>query len=67
MILDAEISETSTLFPEDGPIDPPTGTAVLATLEELRIVGMWEDRTDIDDSGEFARDLRERSQVRRPE
>jgi hypothetical protein len=66
MIQDAESFEEASLFPEGGPAKPPTGGAVLAALEELGIVGMWADRTDIEDSGEFARDLRERSETRNP-
>ncbi len=66
MIRDAETFEDASLFSEGGPVKPPTGAALLAALEELGIVGMWEDRTDIDHSSEFARDLRRRSETRDP-
>jgi hypothetical protein len=64
MIRDAEIFEDSLVFPERCDVKPPTGTALLEALEELGVVGMWEDRTDIDAGGEFARDLRKRSETR---
>ena len=67
MIRDAEIFEDSPVFPESSPVNPPTGAALLVALEELGIVGMWEDRADIDDSSEFARDLRKGSETRHPE
>ena len=67
MIRDAEIFEGSPVFPESSPVNPPTGAALLAALEELGIVGMWEDRTDIGDGDEFARDLRKRHETRHPE
>lgn len=66
MIRDVEPFEDSPVFPESSPVNPPTGAGLLAALEELGIVGMWEDRTDIDDSSEFARDLRKRSETRNP-
>lgn len=67
MIRNSETIDESSLFPERGSVEPPTGAAVLAALEELGIVGMWADGTDIEDSGEFARKLRERSQERTSE
>ena len=67
MIRDAEILEDSPVFPETSSVNPPTGAALLAALEELGIVGMWEDRSDIGDSGEFAQDLRKRHETRNPE
>jgi hypothetical protein len=66
MIPDAETFEDVPLTPEAGPVKPVTGAALLAALEEMGVVGMWEDRTDIDDSGKFARELRERSEKRLP-
>ncbi|MEW6138812.1 MAG: hypothetical protein AB1733_11315 [Thermodesulfobacteriota bacterium] len=67
MIRDADSFEEQPLFPENGPVKPPSGAAVLEALEELGIVGMWKDRTDVQDSGEFARNLRERSEERTAE
>ncbi len=43
---------------------PSTGKALLEALEESGFAGMWENRADIGDSAEFARDLRERAQKR---
>ena len=67
MIRDAEIFEDYPVSPGVLLSIPPTGAALLAALEVLGIVGMWEDRADIDDSSEFARDLRRRSETRNPE
>lgn len=66
MIGDAETFDEASLFPEGGPVTPRTGLAVLAALEELGIVGMWADRSDLEDTTEFVRDLRKRSEVRKP-
>jgi hypothetical protein len=40
---------------------PKTGRDLLNALEALGFIGMWADRTDIQDSGEFARQLREQA------
>ena len=39
----------------------------LGELLESGLVGLWADRTDIDDSVDFARDLRRRASRRNPE
>jgi hypothetical protein len=43
---------------------PKTGRDLLNALEALGFIGMWADRTDIQDSGEFARQLREQAWTR---
>jgi hypothetical protein len=43
---------------------PGTGAELVAELTENGLIGMWADRTDIKDSVEFARRLRERAQTR---
>ena len=43
---------------------PSSGKALLEALQRSGFVGMWENRTDIGDSAEFARRLRERAQER---
>ena len=42
----------------------PKGAEVIAALRKSGVVGMWKDRTDIGDSSEFARQLREKAQTR---
>ncbi len=65
MIEHTETRETEFLIPsQDRTVNPPTGTALLTALDELGLVGMWKDRTDIGDSSAFARELRERSAAR---
>jgi hypothetical protein len=47
--------------------EPPKTTRPMMTADDIRtspIVGLWADRTDIGDSTEFARQLRERAQRR---
>lgn len=55
-------------FPAPGlltPIEKPkTGRELLAVLRSSGLVGMWKDRTDIGDSSEYARALREAAQKR---
>jgi hypothetical protein len=41
-----------------------TAAEMLAIFEEEGFIGMWEDREDIGDSVEFARQLREKAQRR---
>ena len=43
---------------------PKTGRDLLNALEALGFIGMWADRTDIQDSSEFARQLREQAWTR---
>ena len=43
---------------------PRTGKELLEALIANGLVGMWKDRTDIGDSAEFARKLRERAEKR---
>ncbi len=43
---------------------PTAGAELVAELEASGFIGAWEDRTDIGDSVEFARRLRERAQTR---
>jgi hypothetical protein len=54
--------------PEAGtapPAPPPrTGAELVAQLTQNGLIGSWADRTDIGDTVEFARRLRERAQTR---
>jgi hypothetical protein len=43
---------------------PSTGAELVAALRANGFIGAWKDRTDIGDSVEFARRLRERAQTR---
>jgi hypothetical protein len=45
--------------------NPREGGMTLGELARSDIVGMWKDRTDIGDSGEYARKLRKAIQRRR--
>ena len=60
----------------DEPVDLPTGTQLYVTAGDKRpmtgkdllesgLIGMWKDRTDIGDSAEYARKLREEAQTRK--
>lgn len=60
------------LEPQESSPDALTDTEKPRTAQELfqaitrsGLIGMWKDRTDITDSSEFARQLRERAQRRR--
>lgn len=46
----------------------PTASRTLTAADLLQsgLVGLWADRTDLGDSQEFARRLREQAQTRRP-
>jgi hypothetical protein len=47
--------------------EPPQATRPMMTADDIRtspLIGLWADRTDIGDSTEFARQLRERAQRR---
>lgn len=44
---------------------PATAQELVRALEASGFIGLWEHRTDIGDSSEFARTLRERAQKRR--
>jgi hypothetical protein len=46
---------------------PKTGRQLLEALRSSGLVGMWKDRTDIGDSSEFARRLREAAETRKRE
>jgi hypothetical protein len=46
---------------------PSTSEEFRAALEASGFIGMWADRTDIDDSVAFARELRRRAQIRTSE
>ena len=48
--------------PDDG--KPRTGKELLDALMAAGVVGMWEDRTDIGDSVEYARQLRRQAERR---
>ncbi len=50
------------VVPDDG--RPRTGKELLDALIAAGVVGMWEDRTDIGDSVEFARKLRREAERR---
>lgn len=52
-----ELDEPATLVPGNG-------AHFLKVLTEAGVVGMWADRTDIADSSEYARQLREEAQTR---
>jgi hypothetical protein len=52
---------------EAAPPKPRTGRELLAALRSSGLVGMWKDRTDIGDSSEYARTLRESAQRRERE
>jgi hypothetical protein len=43
---------------------PATAQELVAALRESGFIGMWKDRSDIDNSREFARKLRERASTR---
>lgn len=43
---------------------PKTGRELLESLEKMGFVGMWADRADIEDSSEYARQLREQAWTR---
>jgi hypothetical protein len=43
---------------------PSAGAELVAELKQSGLIGMWADRTDIGDSVDFARRLRERAQTR---
>jgi hypothetical protein len=60
----------------DEPVNLPTGTQLYILAGKQRpmtakdllnsgLIGMWKDRTDIKDSAEYARKLREEAQTRR--
>jgi hypothetical protein len=49
-------------LPDDG--KPRTGKELLDALIAAGVVGMWEDRTDIGDSVEYARQLRRQAERR---
>jgi len=49
---------------EETPRRPTTGRELLAALRSSGVVGMWKERTDISDSPEFARKLRQKAQRR---
>lgn len=46
---------------------PVSAAELAATIRKSGLVGMWKDRTDISDSGKFARTLRKRASTRKPE
>jgi hypothetical protein len=50
--------------PEPTRVKPMTGPELLEAMRKGGIVGMWKDRTDIQDSSAFARELRRRAQTR---
>ncbi|MDQ2799789.1 MAG: hypothetical protein M3Y13_09120, partial [Armatimonadota bacterium] len=43
---------------------PSNGAELVARLQEEGILGMWADREDMGDSGEFARKLRRQAETR---
>ena len=43
---------------------PTTAKALIKALRESGLIGMWKDRTDIQDSVEFARQLRQDAEKR---
>jgi hypothetical protein len=49
-------------LPDDG--KPRTGKELLDALIAAGVVGMWEDRTDIGDSVDYARQLRRQAEQR---
>jgi hypothetical protein len=60
----------------DEPVDLPMDTPLFVFVESKRpmtgkdvlesgLIGLWKDRTDIGDPGEYARQLREQAQNRR--
>lgn len=64
-IQDIESSElTSSLPIEEKAAKPNTGRELVAALRASGLIGMWKDRSDIGDSSEFARKLREQAQKR---
>jgi len=64
-IQDIEGFEQATVLALEGaPPKPRTGRDLLAALRSSGLVGMWKDRTDIGDSSEFARTLRESAKKR---
>lgn len=50
--------------PETAPPPPKTGAELVERLTQNGLIGSWADRTDIGDTVEFARRLRERAQTR---
>lgn len=51
----------------DPAVSGMTPTTTAAELLQSDLVGLWADRTDLGDSQEFARRLREKAQTRRPD
>ncbi|MEK6302996.1 MAG: hypothetical protein AABO41_19975 [Acidobacteriota bacterium] len=47
-------------------VKPATARELAAAIRKSGLVGMWKDRTEISDSGKFARDLRKRASARKP-
>jgi hypothetical protein len=43
---------------------PKTGRELIESLEKMGFVGMWAERTDIEDSSEYASELREQAWTR---
>ena len=58
------IDESAESFQEEPLQKPVTGRDLLVALRESGLVGLWKDRTDIGDSSEYARQLRELAQQR---
>ena len=48
-------------------LKPASAAELAAAIRKSGLVGMWKDRTDIIDSGKFARTLRKRASTRQPE
>src|SRR5262245_42166026 len=60
--LAANAAPATVALPDDG--KPRTGKELIDALTALGVVGMWEDRTDIGDSVEYARKLRREAERR---
>lgn len=60
--LPPEVKARAASASEEG--KPKSGRELLAVLEASGAIGAWADRTDIGDSVEFARQLRERAWAR---
>jgi hypothetical protein len=60
--------EKAEQIPEKAPAaKPTTATELAAAIRKSGLVGMWKDRTELSDSGKFARNLRKRASTRKPD
>ncbi|HSO73430.1 MAG TPA: hypothetical protein VLU47_01210 [Blastocatellia bacterium] len=48
-------------------VKPATAAELAAAIRKSGLVGMWKDRTEVSDSGKFARNLRKRASTRKSE